>query len=130
MSVPILPDDNVPQRIAKLLPSELIAAALVLQSAVTLTTWPESIIVYAGLLIALLSPLYFWFLLKTRNVLHIVYLVISYLLLFTAIASLQLFDVFPDQLMIVVAMSTYGTLIWVFLITPIVATLLGKNLVG
>ena len=125
MSAPIHPTDSIPQRIAKLLPAEMTAALLAINSALTLTTLPEDTVVYVGLLIGIVSPVYFWLVLGTKNILHIVFLVASYLILFTTIASVELWNFFPSQLIAIAAASSYLAPIWVFLITPIVAMLPG-----
>lgn len=131
MSTPIEKDDSISQRITKLLPADITAALLGVKGALSLsTTVPEDWLIYGGFLIAALSPVYFWVVLETRNVLHIGFLVISYLIFFMSIAPIELGNFFPSQRTHIEGLNVIVTPIWVFMVTPIVAKMLGKRLVG
>ena|ERR1051326_2929120 len=130
MSAPIEQNDSISQRITKLLPADITAALLGIKGALSLTTVPEYWLIYGGFLIAILSPFYFWIVVETRNFLHIGFLVVSYLIFFMSIAPIELGNFFPAQRPNIEGLNVIITPIWVFLVTPIIAKLLGKRLAG
>jgi hypothetical protein len=129
MSAPIDNNDNISQKITKLLPADITAALLGIKTGITNTSLSEDWIVYGGIVIALLAPAYFYFVVKTTNPLHIIFLVLTYLIFFLSIAPIEIGNVFQFARQFILGTNIIITPIWVFIVTPIIAQVLGRELV-
>jgi hypothetical protein len=137
MSTTISSQDNNAQRIVKLLPADLTAAFLAIKVGVQTAKLPEAYVFYGAVLILLIAPFYFRVMLKVNNTLHIGFLLVTFAIFATNVATQEFgatcsvtFNFGPGCWNPIWAISIVILPIWVFLVTPIVATTLGNKLEG
>lgn len=130
MSTPISKGDSVSQRITKLLPADVTAAFIAIKSAIPAANLPEEWILYGAIVIAILSPFYFFFVLETKNPIHIVYLIATYIIFSISIAYIEFGNVYPQYRNFISGFNVISVPIWVFLVTPIVARVLDTKIEG
>src|SRR5690554_1657961 len=124
MSVPIRQDDQLYQRITKLLPADITAAFIAIKSAIPAVNVSNDWVVYGAFVILLLSPAYFIFVLKTQSALHICFLMVTYVVFVMSLAPIELGNVLPDLRSSIHGVNVIASPIWVFIVTPIVAEVL------
>jgi hypothetical protein len=130
MSVPIRQEDQLYQRITKLLPADITAAFIAIKSAIPAVNVQNDWVVYGAVVILLLSPAYFFFVLKTRSAIHICFLMATYVIFVMSLAPIEIGNVFPDLKSAIHGLNVIATPIWVFVVTPIVAEVLKVPLEG
>jgi hypothetical protein len=130
MSTPIEPSDTPSQRITKLLPADITAALIAIKSGVPGTNLSENWVVYGAIVIGILSPLYFYFVLQTKNAFHITFLVASFVVFTIAIAAIEIRNMVPAYEELVQGLQLILTPIWTFIVTPIFGAMLGKQLIS
>lgn len=130
MSVPIQQNDELSQRITKLLPADITAAFIAIMSAVPAANLGEVWVVYGAVGILILAPFYFVFVLKTKNALHIVFLLATYVIFVIALAAREIGNVAPALRETVDGLAVIATPIWVFIVTPTIAAILNTRLEG
>jgi hypothetical protein len=133
MAAPIHTADSPQEKIAKLLPADITAAFLSAKAGLIAGAGERAstYIFWTFIAILILSPAYFWYVTRARNVFQVLFLMLSFVVFSVSIADVQftnyLQTAFPDlkseQVIKVIAIVL--PILWVFVISQIFVAALG-----
>lgn len=132
MSAPIKSSDNAIERVTKLLPADITAAFLSAKEALSayyVDPFDRAAPVFwTFFAILLLSPFYFYFYSKIKNVFHIAFLAISFIVFALSLASTDFMNFFPIWASTGIKVSSIVLpILWAFLISNIFIGVLGAK---
>lgn len=128
MSAPIKQGDELSQRITKLLPADITAAFIAIKSGVPAANLGDVWVVGGAVTILIIAPAYFFYVLKTRNLIHIIFLLLTYVVFVVTLANIEIGNTWADARNFVDGLAVISTPIWVFVVTPIMAAVLATQL--
>ena len=133
MAAPIHTADSPQEKIAKLLPADITAAFLSAKAGLIAGAGERAstYIFWTFISILILSPAYFWYVTRARNILQVLFLMLSFIVFAVSIADVQFTNylqvAFPDlkseQVIKVIAIVL--PILWVFVISQIFVAALG-----
>lgn len=139
MSAPIRAQDTAQERLSKLLPADVTAAFLSAKAGiVTFIKEPipqASPVFWTFIAILLISPFYFWYVTKVKNVMHVLFLCASFVVFAISIATNQFVTYLssvswgPQNATVVFnIIAIVLPILWVFLIAQIFLAITGSKM--
>jgi hypothetical protein len=136
MAAPIRSEDSAQERITKLLPADITAAFLSAKAGLIAGAGGErasTYIFWTFISILILSPAYFWYVTRARNLLQVLFLMLSFVVFAVSIADVQftnyLQTTFPDLKaeLVIKVIAIVLPILWVFVISQIFVSALGDK---
>jgi hypothetical protein len=136
MAAPIRSEDSPQEKISKLLPADITAAFLSAKAGLIAGAGGErasSYIFWTFISILILSPAYFWYVTRARNVLQVLFLMLSFVVFAVSIADVQftnyLQTAFPNlkSEQVIKVLAIVLPILWVFVISQIFVSALGDK---
>lgn len=130
MSAPIRPQDTAEERLTKLLPADVTAAFLSAKAGlVAFFGDPNAAgpVFWTFLVILAICPVYFWFVTKVTNYLHIAFLCLSFTVFAISIADDQFITYLPYLKSTINVAAIVVPILWAFLVARIFVEVLGQK---
>ena len=138
MSAPIRAEDSTQDRLSKLLPADITAAFLSAKAGIlALVSNPADTaapVFWTFIAILVVSPFYFWHVTNVRNIAHIVFLCLSFIVFAISIATSQLVAYLlrfdwngGDAETVLSVVATVLPVLWVFIIAQIFVAMTRKS---
>jgi hypothetical protein len=134
MAAPIHTADSPQEKISKLLPADITAAFLSAKAGLIAGAGGErasTYIFWTFISILILSPAYFWYVTRARNILQVLFLMLSFVVFAVSIADVQftnyLESAFPNLKAepVIKVIAIVLPILWVFVISQIFVAALG-----